>query len=586
MNATQKTNDLSAPQPQHSSLGSLGKPCAKSRTAWPDLAAVTISLLCLVISICTISPSLQWSWHLGFQRQIIIIGLMISIMTKCMQRLSRMSLILIEARWGHSELQNYDAILRSSAIANDTRLLWRVVLFIFLVLPMGLSVIYKQFLGGQSTISIRPRMNGNMYGLFPPTNTSSAFSENFANPLYIYINSTSTFFEQSAGENSFPYDAIAKNKTTPYGHNLLLLSNNSAAALDLPRLSYLEDIKKELWRNESWTISASVYGLVVQMNKTIEDVRTDDSFWEELFAAGASNLCSMGIFRNGISLGLMSFLPSLSQPTSASSLFGFYSPPTNYSLAYSSGSQDPDILAFRKNASLFTVHRQLCNATWKVTADSIQLLSGDCPVNADKIESAMFSLNGTAHQRINANISAPFELDSLSITIHSLNTFADGPANSPWKIPSTVMAIAGIYWARNAFLVGKTDTDGTNATNISLDFLYTTKHESINSTRSTLYAHAVLYVVVALQPVSTVLMYSLNMFLYAIPVSDDFGLVSILSGIDPGTLPLIGGAGLSGKLQKPVTLNISVLGKRIRYELSEQGKSKQGGALQRKISYT
>jgi hypothetical protein len=61
------------------------------------------------------------------------------------------------------------------------------------------------------------------------------------------------------------------------------------------------------------------------------------------------------------------------------------------------------------------------------------------------------------------------------------------------------------------------------------------------------------------------------------PVSNDFGLVSILSGVDPETLPLIEGAGLPGKLRRPVTLNISIVGEHIKYELSEleQGKSKQ-----------
>jgi hypothetical protein len=581
MNTTLNTNNLSVVKSPPYSVDSVGKPCAKPTIAKLDLAAVLISLLCLSISICTISPSLQWSWRLGFQGQIIVIGFMISIMNQCLMRFLPTSLTLIETRWGESRLQNYDAILCNSAVANDTGPLLRVVLLFFLVLPMTLSIAYKKLLGGESTINIQTGMSGNMYGLFPPTNTSSVFSENFANPLYIYINSTSSFFEQSVSDDSFPYDAIAKNKTIPYGHNLLLLSNHSAAALDLPRLSYLQAIKKKLWMSESWTISAAVYGLVVQMNETIEDMRTVDNFWDGLSAAGTSDLYSVSIFRSGISLGSMPFLPSLSQPTSASSLFGFYSPSRGYSIASFSDSQDPEVLAFRHNASLFTVHRQLCNATWKVTVDSIQLLRGDCPVNADKIESAMFSLNGTAHPRINANQSRPFELDSLPITVHSLNTFADGPANSPWKTPSTMIAVAGIYWARVAFLIGKTDVDGVNATTISSDFLYTAKHESIRSTKSTLHAHTPMSVVLALQPAFTVFMCFLSMFLYVTPVSNNFNLVSILSGVDPETLPLIDGAGLSGKLKRPVMLKILIVEKHIRYELSEpeECKDKQKRSL-------
>jgi hypothetical protein len=195
MNTTLNTNNLSVVKSPPYSVDSVGKPCAKPTIAKLDLAAVLISLLCLSISICTISPSLQWSWRLGFQGQIIVIGFMISIMNQCLMRFLPTSLTLIETRWGESRLQNYDAILRNSAVANDTGPLLRVVLLFFLVLPMTLSIAYKKLLGGESTINIQTGMSGNMYGLFPPTNTSSVFSENFANPLYIYINSTSSFFE-------------------------------------------------------------------------------------------------------------------------------------------------------------------------------------------------------------------------------------------------------------------------------------------------------------------------------------------------------------------------------------------------------
>ncbi|KAE9369152.1 hypothetical protein N431DRAFT_344857 [Stipitochalara longipes BDJ] len=587
MNTIPTTNASPAPNPPSHSKNALGESCTKPTIAWLDSTAVFLSFFCCIISICTISFS-PLSWHLGFQGQLIIVGLMISIMSQCLMKFVPTSFNLIEARWGYSRLQNYDAILRNSPVAKGTGWAWRVAILIFIALPLGLSVGYKRFLGGESTKIIHPGIRGNMYGLFPPTNTNSAFSENFANPFYIYINSTSSFFEQSVSDYNFPYDAIAKNKATAYGNNLLLLSNDSAAALDLPRVSYLDAIKEKLWESESWTISTSVYGLVVQKNETIEDMRTVESFWRELFAAGASDLCSMGIFRGGISLGLIPFLPSLSQPTSASSLFGFYSPSRVFSISYSSGSQDPEVLAFSQNASLFTVHRQLCNATWQVTANSIQLLSGDCPVDGDRIESAMFSINETAHPRINAQISAPFELDALPITIHSLNNFADSPANTPWKTPSTIMAIAGIYWARNAFLVGKTDTDGADAANISSDFLYTAKEESIRSTRSTLRAHTGLYIILALQPVLTIFLCFFNMLLWEMPLSNDFGIVSILSGVDPISLHLIGGAGLSGKLERPVTLDISVSGKNIKYtlSLSKHVKSTQEGSLQKGVPYS
>ena len=67
--------------------------------------------------------------------------------------------------------------------------------------------------------------------------------------------------------------------------------------------------------------------------------------------------------------------------------------------------------------------------------------------------------------------------------------------------------------------------------------------------------------------------------LYHTPISDGFGLVSVLAGIERDSLDRLQGAALSGSLIKPVSMHISVLEKiqpkegpwyrRIQYSLAE-----------------
>ena len=59
-------------------------------------------------------------------------------MNLCLNVVAPKVFLMSEARYGHSHIQNYDAILRSSIILSHTGLLWRVVLLIMIALPNGL----------------------------------------------------------------------------------------------------------------------------------------------------------------------------------------------------------------------------------------------------------------------------------------------------------------------------------------------------------------------------------------------------------------------------------------------------------------
>lgn len=109
--------------------------------------------------------------------------------------------------------------------------------------------------------------------------------------------------------------------------------------------------------------------------------------------------------------------------------------------------------------------------------------------------------------------------------------------------------------------------------------------------RPTLRKSPWLYVVLAIQPLLSVLMLGLTLLLSSTPVDKGFGLVSILSGIDRTSLELLAGATLSGRLRKRVKLVIQPrLEKgdaRIEYYVapSSAGRSMRNGRLDSRLLY-
>ena len=97
-----------------------GEPRRKKLIEIADIVAVVVSLLLFATALITVSPSTSIPWKLGLTRQFQILGLLLSAMNLCFSSLAPKIFVLVEARFGHSYLQNYDAILRNSFMKDDT----------------------------------------------------------------------------------------------------------------------------------------------------------------------------------------------------------------------------------------------------------------------------------------------------------------------------------------------------------------------------------------------------------------------------------------------------------------------------------
>lgn len=125
-----------------------------------------------------------------------------------------------------------------------------MTIILFLALPLGLSVGYKQFLGGTSTASLKS-LSG-LYGVsFPSIGDWTPMND----PIYLQVSSNAAFYTASADDTPIPNGS--DHYPIAYGYNVLLLSEDSAAVLDLPTNEYLNTMRSKFKEGETWEMSAS-----------------------------------------------------------------------------------------------------------------------------------------------------------------------------------------------------------------------------------------------------------------------------------------------------------------------------------------
>lgn len=77
-----------------------------------DVGTMVVAAICATSALSTILTK-SVAFSLGQINQLVMIGFLLSIMDLCMQLEAQKLLLVLEARFGKSTLQNYDAILRS-----------------------------------------------------------------------------------------------------------------------------------------------------------------------------------------------------------------------------------------------------------------------------------------------------------------------------------------------------------------------------------------------------------------------------------------------------------------------------------------
>lgn len=306
--------------------------------------------------------------------------------------------------------------------------------------------------------------------------------------------------------------------------------------------------------NELWHVSADVNAYIARYHPNTTQLQQDEDFWTSTFQNEA---VSMNIFdeaSNWITYA------RFSNPIYGDGwLLGVHKSSNSGAILF----HGIDTRAFREKAMIFSITRERCHGQWNISLTNISLIAGHC----DPEEFSGKHVNSKLWDGI-----FPYTLDTLPILYHTLGDagFHSKRSNSPWKMPSYATAAALSFWARGNWQIIEVRKQWNNSA------LYQPIKEKIISKRPTLQAHPLLYFMLALQPFLAILALATAIILYDTPISVDFGLKSILAGIKQESLGLLYGAGLSGKVNKVVVLNISTeqgsnerdqRDLRIRYEL-------------------
>jgi len=170
-------------------------------------------------------------------------------------------------------LQNLDAIPRNSVLVSQTHLLWRALLLALILLPMGLGLAYKVFVGGHTTRGIVPAAM--FYGLTAPSGLQQPNILKFG-PAYM-VNATLPFLLASQPPSDTappppPLDFSDRATTYPYGFNVLVLSKHSTAFLDVPMPLNVSSLQASL-NNDTGnylTLTAAVHATVATYDDFIE----------------------------------------------------------------------------------------------------------------------------------------------------------------------------------------------------------------------------------------------------------------------------------------------------------------------------
>ena len=529
---------------------SLAKSRKKRRVDRQDILAVTTSFLCLTALCVMVAPSLSISYRFGLKRQLQVVGLLLSMMNLCLQSVTPKILVRIEARFGPSTLQNYDAILRQKGTSSHINLTWRILLSTLIALPLVLSFAYKDFQQGFGSQNIPTA--GNMYGLTGPAglqgNRTGSLGAIMSTGVSLLVNATLPFVIANS-------DQIAPNPSSlpqAYGFNMLLLSNTSTAYLDAPMPNYVTSLQKNMAIGDSYTLNATVHATITRYNTSIESNRDDPEFWDYYYNqmgdpiddGDTNSSIRVGDMYNRWRLGLM--INSNGSRNTSWCFLGFVNASTD-------GKPDKINAAFHAGSLLFNTRRELCKGVWRITYNSILLSSGSCDGGpSPDVNQTIFTENDLAFDS--------FYMPSL---IEYLGEFGTTQNKSQWLIPTFTTVVAGMYWSRatavdGVSITGASSTQFNGLKTVPSSEVYYKVNDTLVSTKQTMNTSWVLYFVFSLQPVLTAIFFLACLCMYSTPIDGGFGMIAMLAGVRTRSLELLEGASISGTLKKPLPVKILV----------------------------
>lgn len=486
-----------------------GRPSSKSLVSWTDIGLLLGVLVCFAIAMGSVFPQ-RAAVFLGQTNQLVVVGFCLALMAIACQKQVSLVVLLYSVQSGRASLQDLEAILQNEFFVAKSSALCKAVLFMLTAVPLALSVGYKRCVGGSSLVS----------------------SDGVAGPFGL----TAAPGNQGIGlglslisETYLPF-WIDPNEPAVYGFNLLVASNTTGAVLDAPLPEYLKRLRASLRSDESVLLTASVNATVSEIMPISSSLRSNDTYWQDLKTQyGTGNWIDMDMFDGHF----VTFANGPSSDNRTISLASIYK-------------EEGQTLGDQIQQTFNT--RREANGTWRVTSSNITLIAGELLESQDE-----------ALSRHNQSLIDNNQIDIVGLFGRFVAEYdwTRNPRSRPINTIPSLMAT--LLWARITTQCG-TENNG------SIDGIWREVNQyskdasevHIYRERKTLKRNPELLVVLLVLPVVSIFTFLVKMWFHSCPIDAGFGLISLLSAVNPRSLGGLHGAGLSGALRSRVGIRFDI----------------------------
>lgn len=169
---------------------------------------------------------------------------------------------------------------------------------------------------------------------------------------------------------------------------------------------------------------------------------------------------------------------------------------------------------FNRGARGFETKRKVCHGKWTISRDTVKLIAGSCPEEPLPPPS----------QRLLTNATLALGSFYMPLLMEHLGPFAtryyvEGSRRSPWEWPTWTVSVAAMVWSRAVAQssqagLGPQPTIGFKFLNKTVqDEIYYQLMDNVVSRKPTLKRSYWLYIVLAIQPLLTMVMLILSIAL-------------------------------------------------------------------------
>ncbi|KAF2234812.1 hypothetical protein EV356DRAFT_501404 [Viridothelium virens] len=487
-----------------------------------DACAVVASLVLAVFALVVIYNT-GVAIALGFKYQFVVFGLVLSAQGFATSRQVLLCALRVLFDRGNACLQDVEALSRNSMFTKKAS--WTAVTILVTLAALGplLSALYKPFFLTYSSERISS-IEGH-FGVNPPPELLNLNG----NGIALAVNRMTPFWQTRSNRST----------STPktYGQNTLVINENMTVMLDTPSLDTFQGLRAKLSpnedKNQSISLSADVNATV---SNNVEMTDTERSDFGKIFDNVGVD-CVSSAFHWCTGLGKGWYAGMVLGGVNPSKF-----PPANLSVNYI-GIWNQQKKTFSQVAQKFLITRQYARGTWHIDNSTFSLTDATL-------------IDAGPHPASQAPLTTgPLGLDLFGQLLEEYNyKWYDFELE---RSPTTFMA--SIVWARLATLrIEDRSENLPYFKDVHYDKLANEASYTLNLQGQTVSRSPWLVLIFLVHPILTVSATLLKAWLHKVPVSDQFGLVSLLSSLPHESSTILDGAGYSGTLARKVRIWLGV----------------------------